>query len=52
MCAVPKRAANRSTLTRTLSLGKGEGKSPLPACGERIKVRGCWDAEKFMSESD
>jgi len=26
---------------QALSLGKGEGKSPLPAGGERIKVRGC-----------
>jgi hypothetical protein len=28
------------TLTLTLSLFKGEGRSPLPAGGERIKVRG------------
>jgi hypothetical protein len=29
------------TLTLTLSLEKGEGMSPLPVHGERIKVRGC-----------
>jgi len=41
--------ARTLTLTRlrrgfggqALSLGKGEGRSPRPACGERIKVRGC-----------
>jgi hypothetical protein len=42
MCLNWQDFANRSTLTLTLSLGKGEGISPLPACRERIKVRGSW----------
>jgi hypothetical protein len=46
----PRQSVTARTLTLTrlrrgfggqaLSLGKGEGKSPRPACGERIKVRG------------
>jgi len=41
-------------LTLTLSLEKGEGKafwSPLPACGERIKVRGCYWNEHWQGTS-
>jgi hypothetical protein len=43
--------ANNPILTVALSLGKGEGKSPLPAGGQRIKVMVFLNAAKFMNKS-
>jgi hypothetical protein len=42
LLTVPKRAANKTTLTPTLSLAGGEGAIPISACpeGERDRVRG------------
>jgi hypothetical protein len=35
----------------TLSLGKGEGESPLPAGGQRIEVMGFRNAARFINKS-